>query len=62
MLIYVCKHGVDAGIIIENGVDYENEEVMAKASQMVCQKCADEMLAELVGKFASITETPGATK
>lgn len=51
MQIYVCKHGVDAGVVIE--ADYEHEAAMIRASRMHCQKCTDETLADLLAGAAA---------
>lgn len=48
MKIFVCKHGVEVGIIVESSVDYENEEVVARARQMQCQLCTNEMLTDFL--------------
>ncbi|MGD9728317.1 MAG: hypothetical protein AB7R40_23680 [Nitrospiraceae bacterium] len=48
MKIAVCKHGNEAGVIIESGVDYENEQFLVKARPKPCDECAREMLAQLV--------------
>lgn len=57
MMIYVCKHGVESGIIIEGSVDYDREEYIARAHTMHCQACADEGVAALLARLANITPT-----
>lgn len=56
MMIYVCKHGVNAGLIIESSIDYEAACQRTYAMMPTCPECKKEALAALVASV--ITQAP----
>ena len=51
MKIY-CKHGVEAGLLIESSLDLDAEVLRTHIARPICEECNREMLADVFRAFA----------